>query len=146
MTFDDILTQVLNCLQRQGRASYRALRRRYDLDDAYLDDLKAELLLAHPVRDEQDRGLVWMGDASRPELRLHALLPMIIGWLRGDGRVMARRDLCKYLREFDSTGVRRRERSYAAAFVTEWPKQKVLLHVDGETAPKIVSEQSDEYR
>ena len=28
--------QVLDLLQRQGRVSYRALKRRFDLDDAYL--------------------------------------------------------------------------------------------------------------
>ena len=42
MTFDEILAQVLDLLQRQGRVSYRALKRRFDLDDAYLEDLKAE--------------------------------------------------------------------------------------------------------
>jgi predicted ATPase len=35
MTFDDILAQVLDLLQRQGRVSYRALKRRFDLDDEY---------------------------------------------------------------------------------------------------------------
>jgi len=59
MTFDDILAQVLDLLQRQGRVSYSALRRRFEIDDAYLDDLKDELLFAHPVVDEEGRGLVW---------------------------------------------------------------------------------------
>ena len=40
MTFDAMLAQVLDLLQRQGRISYRALKRRFDLDDAYLEDLK----------------------------------------------------------------------------------------------------------
>jgi hypothetical protein len=44
MTFDEILAQVIALLQRQGRVSYRDLKRRFNLDDAYLDDLKAELL------------------------------------------------------------------------------------------------------
>lgn len=52
MTFDDILAQVLDLLQRQGRVSYSALKRRFEIDDAYLDDLKDELLFAHPVVDE----------------------------------------------------------------------------------------------
>jgi hypothetical protein len=43
MTFDEILTQVTELLQRQARVSYRALKRRFDLDDDYLEDLKAEL-------------------------------------------------------------------------------------------------------
>ena len=39
MTFDEVLAQVLDLLQRQGRVSYGALKRRFALDDAYLDDL-----------------------------------------------------------------------------------------------------------
>src|SRR6266511_1291299 len=41
MTFDAILAQVVDLLQRQGRVSYRALKRRFGLDDDYLEDLKA---------------------------------------------------------------------------------------------------------
>ena len=68
MDFDDVLAQTLDLLQRQGRVSYSALRRRFDLDDRYLNDLKDELLFAHPVVDEQDRGLVWTGEtATTPE-------------------------------------------------------------------------------
>src|ERR671924_444894 len=61
MTFDEILTQVVELLQRQGRVSYRALKRRFDLDDEYLEDLKEELLFAYPVVDAEGRGLVWTG-------------------------------------------------------------------------------------
>ncbi len=57
MTFDEILEQVIALLKRQGRMSYSALRRRFDLDDAYLADLKDELLFTYPVTDEDDRGL-----------------------------------------------------------------------------------------
>ena len=41
MTFDEVLARVLELLQRETRISYRALKRRFDLDDAYLEDLKA---------------------------------------------------------------------------------------------------------
>lgn len=44
MTFDEILTQVVELLQRQGRVSYGALKRRFALDDDYLQDLKDELI------------------------------------------------------------------------------------------------------
>jgi hypothetical protein len=37
LTFDDILEQVIALLRRQGRVSYGALKRRFDLDDAYLE-------------------------------------------------------------------------------------------------------------
>ena len=46
MTFDEILTQVLALLRRDGRVSYRALKRRFDLDEDYLEDLKTEIIQA----------------------------------------------------------------------------------------------------
>src|SRR5713101_4614334 len=64
MTFDDILDQVIALLKRQGRVSYGAMKRRFDLDDAYLEDLKGEILFAYPVVDEDGRGLVWTGDTA----------------------------------------------------------------------------------
>ena len=60
MTFEEILAHVIEVLQREGRISYRALQRRFDLDDAYLDDVKVELIEAKQLaRDENGRILVW---------------------------------------------------------------------------------------
>src|SRR4029450_3651072 len=59
-----ILAQIIDLLKRQGRVSYSALKRRFDLDDDYLNDLKDELLFAHPVIDEDNRGLVWTGNVE----------------------------------------------------------------------------------
>jgi class 3 adenylate cyclase/tetratricopeptide (TPR) repeat protein len=69
MRFEEILDQALAMLQRRGRVSYRALQRQFALDDAYLEDVKAELLYAYPqVIDDQGRGLIWTGDiAAVPE-------------------------------------------------------------------------------
>jgi class 3 adenylate cyclase len=65
MTFDEILAQVFELLQRQGRVSYRALKRRFALDDDYLEDLKAELIDAQRVAaDEDGKVLVWSGEAG----------------------------------------------------------------------------------
>jgi hypothetical protein len=65
MTFDEVLTQVLELLQRQGRVSYRALKRRFDLDDEYLEDLKAEIIQAKRLAvDEDGAVLVWTGEAE----------------------------------------------------------------------------------
>ena len=67
MTFDDVLAQVVALLQRQGRVSYGALKRRFALDDAYLDDLKTELIDAQRLAvDEAGRILVWIGAADTP--------------------------------------------------------------------------------
>ncbi len=62
MTFLEVLEQVRGLLRSQGRVSYRALKRQFELDDEYVADLKEELLFAHPqVTDEDGRGLVWAG-------------------------------------------------------------------------------------
>src|SRR5215475_6303478 len=65
MTFEEVLTQALAMLQRQGRVSYRALKRQFGLDDAYLEDLKAEIIEVHQLAVDQDGTmLVWTGDAG----------------------------------------------------------------------------------
>ena len=66
MTFDEILDHVIKLLRRQGRVSYRALRRRFDLDEEYIEDLKAELIDAQRLAvDEEGRVLVWTGEAGK---------------------------------------------------------------------------------
>jgi predicted ATPase/class 3 adenylate cyclase len=65
MTFDELLAQVCELLQRQGRMSYRALKLRFNLDDVYLEGLKDELIYAQQVAvDEEGRVLVWTGPAG----------------------------------------------------------------------------------
>ncbi len=65
MTFNEILSQTIVMLQQHGRVSYRALKRQFDLDDDYLDDLKAELIEIQQCAHDQDgRMLVWVGDIS----------------------------------------------------------------------------------
>ena len=62
MEFAEILEQTIALLQSQGRISYGALKRRFGLDDAYLDDLKIELIEAQQLaHDENGRILVWAG-------------------------------------------------------------------------------------
>src|SRR5215510_2474243 len=64
MTFDDLLAQVQALLQREQRLSYRALQRRFALEEADLEALKDELIYAKRLAvDEDDRILVWVGDA-----------------------------------------------------------------------------------
>src|SRR5215471_11710013 len=65
VTFDEILAQIIDLLKRQGRVSYSALKRRFDLDDDYLNDLKDEILFTSPqIVDEGGRGLVWVGETG----------------------------------------------------------------------------------
>ena len=42
MDFYAVLDQVITLLQSRHRVSYRALKRQFGLDDAYLEDLKVE--------------------------------------------------------------------------------------------------------
>jgi class 3 adenylate cyclase/predicted ATPase len=67
MTFDELITQAVELLQREGRVSYRALKRRFALDDEDLEDLKAELIDAKRLAtDEDGKVLVWAGASPVP--------------------------------------------------------------------------------
>src|SRR5438309_6693083 len=67
MTFEEILDQAIAMLQRRGRLTYGALKRQFQLDDAYLEDVKAELIEGQRLAaDEDGRVLVWTGSASTP--------------------------------------------------------------------------------
>jgi hypothetical protein len=72
MDFYAVLDQVLALLRQRGRVSYRALKRQFDLDDAYLDDLKVEIIeVQQCARDQEGTMLVWTGEAASgapPEL------------------------------------------------------------------------------
>lgn len=65
MDFYQIVDEVVELLRHRGRVSYGALQRQFDLDDAYLEDLKAELIVAqHLAVDEPGQVLVWTGGAT----------------------------------------------------------------------------------
>ena len=67
MGFYEILDQVVDLLRRRGRVTYRALKREFQVDDAFLEDLKAEIITAQRLAvDEQDAVLVWVGAAGTP--------------------------------------------------------------------------------
>ena len=70
MTFEEILDQAIAMLQQRGRLTYGTLKRQFQLDDGYLEDLKAELIEGQRVAvDEEGRVLVWTGGADVPQLR-----------------------------------------------------------------------------
>ena len=67
MDFYDVLERVLGLLQRHKRVTYRALQRQFDLDAAYLEDLKAEIIEARQLAvDEGGKVLVWTGAVDAP--------------------------------------------------------------------------------
>jgi len=62
MTFDEHLEQLITLLQREGRMTYRALKRRLNVEDDYLADLTAEIIEAKRLAvDENGKVLVWVG-------------------------------------------------------------------------------------
>ena len=70
MTVEELITEVMAVLQREGRISYRILKRRFNLDDEYLEDLKAELIDAKRVAvDEDGKVLVGLGRDEKEKRR-----------------------------------------------------------------------------
>jgi class 3 adenylate cyclase/tetratricopeptide (TPR) repeat protein len=63
MDYDAVLAQVLTLLQQEQRVAYRILKRRLQLDDDVLEDLKDDLIYAKKLAvDEDNRVLVWVGE------------------------------------------------------------------------------------
>jgi hypothetical protein len=73
MTFEEVLAQIVELLQREGRVTYRALKRRFALDDDYLEDLKGEIIKAKRLAvDEDGEVLVWVGASVASSSQLSA--------------------------------------------------------------------------
>jgi class 3 adenylate cyclase/predicted ATPase len=65
MDYDELVAKVIELLQREKRVPYRVLKRRFDLDDDYIEDLKIDLIEAKQLAvDENDRILVWISEAA----------------------------------------------------------------------------------
>jgi hypothetical protein len=65
MTFEEIVDQAIDMLRRRGQVSYRMLKRQFDLDDTYLDDLKYELIeIQRMAVDQDDKMLVYVGETA----------------------------------------------------------------------------------
>jgi class 3 adenylate cyclase/tetratricopeptide (TPR) repeat protein len=63
MDFYAILDQVIALLRQRQRVTYRALKRQFNFDDDYLEDVKAELIQGQRLAvDEEGAVLVWTGE------------------------------------------------------------------------------------
>ena len=73
----EVLGQVRELLQQEGRVSYRILKRQFALDDESLEDLKFELIEVRELATDKDgKMLVWAGDgAVAPQFQPHAQPP-----------------------------------------------------------------------
>jgi class 3 adenylate cyclase/predicted ATPase len=64
--FYEVMNQVVTLLQREGKVSYRALRREFEMDEALLEDLKAELIEVKELAVDKDgKMLVWVGEGKQ---------------------------------------------------------------------------------
>src|SRR4029453_5126755 len=67
MDYNIVFEQVRALLQREKRLAYRVLKRRLQLDDDLLEDLKDDLLYAKKLAvDEEGKVLVWAGGTRAP--------------------------------------------------------------------------------
>jgi class 3 adenylate cyclase len=70
--FHAVVSLVIMQLQQERRITYRAIQRTFGCDDAFLEDVREELILAkHVAYDEGGKVLVWRErahDASQPTL------------------------------------------------------------------------------
>ena len=62
MKFEEVLQQIIQLLEQRGRITYRAIKRQFELDDDYLEDLKIEVIKGQQLAiDENGEVLVWTG-------------------------------------------------------------------------------------
>ncbi len=67
MDFYAVLDQVVQLLRERRRVSYRALKRQFQLDDVFLEDLTIELIRVQQLAVDHDGELlVWTGDDGVP--------------------------------------------------------------------------------
>ena len=66
MSFIEVVDQVIELLRTRGRVSYHALKREFDLDEAFIADLKEELInIQELAADKDGKMLVWIGDGAQ---------------------------------------------------------------------------------
>ena len=64
MSLLEVVERVRDFLQRNGRISYRMLRREFDLDDEGLEELLEELVEIQGVAARGERALTWAGESA----------------------------------------------------------------------------------
>src|SRR6185503_9562229 len=73
MDIIEVVGQVRELLQQQGRLSYRIVCRQFALDESALEDLKFELIDVQEVAlDKDGKMLVWKGDDGVSSARSEA--------------------------------------------------------------------------
>jgi class 3 adenylate cyclase len=60
--FNTLLQATIGLLWSQKRVTYRELKHTFDIDGVLLEEIREELLFKQLVIDDEDKGLVWMGE------------------------------------------------------------------------------------
>jgi hypothetical protein len=67
MKFSEVVAYTVAWLQREGRVSYRALKREFAVDEDFLENLKEELIAVKELAVDKDgKMLVWKGAEGTP--------------------------------------------------------------------------------
>ena len=65
LLIDELLLAVRGLIEHEGRVAYRMLKRRFELDDDDIEDIKSDLIDAKRLaRDEDGKVIVWLGDGA----------------------------------------------------------------------------------
>src|SRR5262245_12669308 len=87
MKFSDVIAQASALLQRQGRITYRSLKREFALDEDALEDLKFELITGQRLAvEEEGVVLVWVGASPVPQSQVPGPSPAADGRTRNSDR------------------------------------------------------------
>jgi class 3 adenylate cyclase len=90
VTFNEVLSQTIAMLHQHGRVSYRALKRQFALDDAFLEDLKYELIEVQQLAMDHDGTmLVWTGEARAVTMPMPTPSPVTAVPARAPGPLQA---------------------------------------------------------
>ena len=65
MDYDELVATVIDLLARDKRVPYRALKRRFSLDDEYIEDLKIDLIKAKKLTIDEDGDISGLGGSIR---------------------------------------------------------------------------------
>ena len=75
MGFYRVLALVIELLQHEGRVTYQGLKREFGFDEAFLEDVRAELFFRGVAHDEQGKGLIWTGAGLAARLPAARIFP-----------------------------------------------------------------------
>jgi hypothetical protein len=75
MRFDELLARVLDLLQQEGRVSYWALKRRFDLSDEDIEGLKNEIIKTKRLAIDEQANWYGLGREHNSETQQQTQLP-----------------------------------------------------------------------